>query len=117
MRYSSAIRAVAHALARAFIVMDALDECSETSKTRSTFLKEIAKFQGQRNICFFATSRFVPSIIAEFRGAATLEIRAADEDVRLYLDGHMSGMHACLSRNRALQEIVRAKIVGSAAGM
>lgn len=114
---SSAIGSIVHGLARAFIVMDALDECTDSSKTRSMLLKEIAKLQVQGNICFFATSRFVPDITAEFRGMASLEIRATDGDVQVYLKDHMSEMPACVSRNRALQEIIQAEIVKSAAGM
>lgn len=114
---SSALRAVLQGLVRVYIVMDALDECSDKDKTRSMLLKEIAKLQVQRNICFFATSRFVPNITAEFRGVVTLEIRATDEDVRLYLDDHMSELPACVARNQALQEMIQAEIVKSAAGM
>ena len=114
---SSALRAIIHGMARVFIAIDALDECSDTNKTRSTFLKEIEKLQAQKNVCFFATSRFVPDIIADFRGAVTLEIRATDEDVRLYLDDHMSEMPACVRHNRSLQEMIQAEIVKSAAGM
>ena len=114
---SSALRAVFQGLLRVFIVMDALDECSDKDKTRSMFLKEIAELQAQRNVCFFATSRFVPDITAEFKGVVTLEIWATDEDVRLYLDDHMSEMPACVTRNQALQELVQAEIVKSAAGM
>lgn len=79
---SSAICSIVHGFSRAFIVMDALDECTNMSKTISMLLKEIAKLQVQQNICFFVTSSFVPDILAEFGGAATLEIQATDADVQ-----------------------------------
>ena len=114
---SSAIRAIVDGLGRAFIVIDALDECTDTSNIRSTLLKEVAKLQVERNLCFFATSRFLPNIVAEFRDVARLEIRATDADVQRYLEDHMSEMPTCVSRNRALQEDIKTKIVKSAAGM
>ena len=112
-----AIRSIACGLARVFIIVDALDECTNVGKTRSKLLQELLRLQTQQNICCFATSRFIPDITAEFRGVASLEIRATDGDIQAYLEDRMSEMPACVSRNRALQESIQAEIVKSAGGM
>lgn len=97
--------------------MDALDECTDTNKTRSILLEEISNLQVQPNTQFFATLSFIPDITAKFRGVASLKIRATDADVQAYLENKTSEMPVCVSRNRALQEKIRAEIVKSAAGM
>lgn len=93
---STAIRSIVHGLARAFIVMDALDECTDTNKPGSILLEEIANLQVQPNTHFFATSRFIPDITAKFRGVATLEIRATDADVQVYIENKISEMPICV---------------------
>ncbi|KAF6241876.1 hypothetical protein HO173_000588 [Letharia columbiana] len=93
---STAIRSIVHGLARAFIVMDPLDECTDTNKPRSILLEEIANLQVQPNTHFFATSRFIPDIKAKFRGMANLEIRATDADVQAYLENKISETPVCV---------------------
>ncbi|KAF6227997.1 hypothetical protein HO133_007725 [Letharia lupina] len=110
-------KSIVHGLARAFIVMDALDECTDTNKPRSILLEEIANLQVQLNTHFFAISRFIPDITAKFRDVATLEIRATDADVQAYLENKISETPVRVSRNRALQEKTRAEEGKPAAGM
>ncbi|KAI5919805.1 hypothetical protein F4810DRAFT_703347 [Camillea tinctor] len=61
---------------RVFIIVDALDECQMRSKLTNTTI--------------FVTSRFIPEIENMFHGSISLEIRASPEDVRRYIDGHIS---------------------------
>jgi hypothetical protein len=64
-----------------YIIIDALDECSETA--RDTFLDEIRKLA---NANLLVTSRPNLTIERDFEGAASIEIRASEEDVRKYLE-------------------------------
>jgi hypothetical protein len=75
---------------RAFIVVDALDECQAIDGCRSRFLSEIFNLQAKSRANIFATSRFIPEITERFAGSMLLEIRASEHDVRKYVDGHMS---------------------------
>ena len=86
---SRTLQSVAAMYSRVFIVIDALDECQASDGCRTRFLKEIFKVQTKSGANIFATSRFIPEITERFQGSISLEIRASEEDVRRYLDGHM----------------------------
>ncbi|KAF4158277.1 hypothetical protein CNMCM6936_005011 [Aspergillus lentulus] len=81
---SEALRSVAAKYSRAYIFIDALDEC-EVYGRRTKFLAEIFDLQAKCAVNVFATSRFIPQITERFKCSMTLEIRACDEDVRKYL--------------------------------
>jgi hypothetical protein len=66
---------------RVFIIVDALDECQASDGCRSTFLSEIFSLQARTGANFFATSRPIPHIEAEFKGCYRREILASNEDV------------------------------------
>ncbi|KAL8704280.1 MAG: hypothetical protein Q9201_002559 [Fulgogasparrea decipioides] len=64
-----------------FILVDALDECSEDGHTRSRFIQHLQALLP--HISLLVTSRKTPDIEATFAGVPRLEIRALDKDVRL----------------------------------
>ena len=102
---------------RVFIVVDALDECQVFDGCRSRFLSEIFNLQVKCGVNVFATSRFIPGITERFNGSTSLEIRASGEDVRKYLEGHMSQLPSFVSCNVDLQEEIVNKIVQAVDGM
>ena len=70
--------------------MDALDECSEESKTRSNLLRNLRSLSG--NVRLLITSRNLPTseIEFDFDRENRIEIRASDEDVRCYVEARIS---------------------------
>lgn len=70
-----------------FIVMDALDECTDHS--RVSLLAELKS--RQPTIRLMVTSRCLDNITREFNGITPLEIGARDEDLKAYLLGRLSG--------------------------
>jgi hypothetical protein len=111
---SKALHSVASTYSYVFIVVDALDECQSTCRTR--FLTEIMKIRDEAGLNVFATSR--PTEIYDvFRDGSCLEIRANDEDVRQYLEGNMFRLPGFVTRNIALQEEIIAVISGYVQGM
>jgi hypothetical protein len=113
---SRTLQSVAALYSRVFIVVDALDECHATGGCRERILMEIFK-QAKRRANFFATSRFIPEITEKFQGSISLEIRASEQDVRRYIDGHISHLPTFVRRNPDLQEEVKAEIVKAVDGM
>lgn len=94
---------------RVFIIVDAIDECQEAGGNRARFLTEIFKLQANHKINIFATSRFVPDIMEKFDGHPSIEIRASEEDIQRYLEGHANELRPFVTRaeNRhLLEEIV-----------
>ena len=114
---SRCLQSVAAIYSRVFIIVDALDECQVSDGCRTRFLTEILNLQDKRGVNVFATSRFIPEIINEFEGSAQLEIRASEQDVRTYLDYHMSPRRAFLRKNQELQEEIKLKIIEVVKGM
>jgi Cdc6-like AAA superfamily ATPase len=104
---------------KVFIIIDALDECQVSDRReRKRLLSEIFNLQAKMGANLFATSRPVPDIATEFEGKSTqLEIRAGDNDLQRYLDGHMSRLPSFVSRSRDLQEEIKVEITKAANGM
>ena len=103
-------------LSEVFIIVDALDECPES--TRDSFLAEIRKLQS--NIHLLVTSRHISTIEREFKRAAHVEIRASDEDIRRYLEGRIERegrLVRHVEADPALQETIINTIVEKAEGM
>lgn len=113
---SKALQMVAELYSKAFIIVDALDECQTSDNCRSGFLDKIFNLQTKCRVSFFATSRPILDISNKFHGA-TLEIRARAEDVRKYVDGHISRLPSFVSRSLDLKEEIAAAVVRAVDGM
>jgi hypothetical protein len=103
---------------KVFVVLDALDECSESDGTRQLFLTEIRKLMP--NISLLVTSRHIANIELEFQKAACLEISANDEDVRSYLKSRIEGQPQLarhIEKDTTLQDAILHTIVKKANGM
>ena len=57
------------------------------------------------------TSRFIPEITEKFNEGLRLDIRASNQDVRRYLDSHMSQLPGCMLRNSDLQDEIKIGII------
>jgi hypothetical protein len=114
---SKILQSVAAVYSRVFIIVDALDECQVSDECRTRFLTELFNLQAKSGSNIFATSRFIPEITEKFKGSMSLEIRASDEDVRKYLDGHMSQLPEFVVRNPDLQEDIKIGVVKAVDGM
>jgi hypothetical protein len=114
---SKLLHSVVADYSRTFIIIDALDECQTSNGGRRKLLSEIFNLQARTGAYFFATSRFIPEIGKEFEGSISIEIRASDDDVQRYLDGHMSQLPACVSRSSDLQEEIKTEITKAVDGM
>ena len=100
---------------RVFIFVDALDECSKSD--REQLLETLFEFQSQMQINIFATSRPLPNIVTKFGGNTSLEIRANDEDVQMYLENHIVTLPNFVLRNSDLQKEIVTQIRNVVDGM
>ena len=114
---SRALRSVAINFARLFLIVDALDECQITDRCRSKFLSEMFNLQARTGANLFATSRPILDIEREFKGCVSRDILASDEDVRRYLDGHLSQLPAFISKWPDLQKEIKNEIIQAVEGM
>ena len=114
---SGVLQSVAAAYSRVFIIVDALDECQISDGCRQRFLSGLFNLQAKCGVNLFATSRPILSIEKEFEGNIILEIRASEEDVRRYLEGHMFRLPGFVVRSLELQEEIKTNIVKAVDGM
>ncbi|KFZ02007.1 hypothetical protein V500_00505, partial [Pseudogymnoascus sp. VKM F-4518 (FW-2643)] len=114
---SNTLQSVAALYSRCFIVVDALDECQASDGCRTKLLREIFALQAKSRTNIFSTSRFIPEIHEHFKNSMRLEIRASDQDVQRYIDGHMSQLPRCVLRSSSMQGEIKAAIVQAVNGM
>ena len=114
---SKALHSVISSFSKAFIVIDALDECKIEFRRRPNLLSEILDLQVKSGANLFITSRDIPDITNEFKAGARLNIRASDEDLTRYLDGQIARLAKCVSQDPGLQEKVKDIIVRRVDGM
>lgn len=102
-------------LSRAYIVIDALDECEE--QVRNHILSQIFDLQSNSQLSFFATSRFIPEITSRFEQCPWQEIRAHPDDVKSYLSDQIVGFRGFVQKEPSLQELIIQGITEAIDGM
>ena len=100
-----------------YIVVDAIDELNSSGEVRHAFLSDLKALQEAHTINLMVTSRHIPEIIQKLGEPLCLEIRASDEDVRKYVQGHINGLAKCVLNNILLQELIVNSIVNAVDGM
>ncbi|RSM04654.1 hypothetical protein CDV31_009979 [Fusarium ambrosium] len=100
---------------KAFIVIDALDECR--SLNLSKFLHWLLKLQEDCGVNIFATSRFKPEDTPVLRTHLSREVRATDEDILMYLQDRMQ--HECPGYldDNDMRQMVKRGVLEAASGM
>ena len=116
---SDALSSVIESFSRAFIVIDGLDECSATDGVLSRFMKELFNLQARTGSRIFATSRPILGIPEEFQrqGSSILKIRASEEDMQRYLDGHINQVPTSVREAPGIEGKIRSAITKAADGM
>ena len=110
------LNTVTGGFAKVFIVIDALDECPET--TRNSVLGEIYKLENRPRLLI--TSRHSSSIANICHDAIHLEIQASDTDLEIYVrskiqqDRHLAHY---VDQDSSLQKDIVRKVVDNAKGM
>lgn len=113
---SNTLPSVIKLYSRVFILIDAIDECRESDGSQTRFLQEVFELQRKSKFNIFATSRPIPGIVDQFKDSISLEIRATDEDVRMFLHSQMTQLPGFLCRQNLQEEVIN-EIVRSVKGM
>jgi Cdc6-like AAA superfamily ATPase len=114
---SKSLQGVSALYSRVFVIIDALDECQVSDGCRQRFLSGLFNLQVKCGANLFVTSRPISSIKRELEGSLKLEIRASEEDVRRYLEGHIFRLPGFIVRNLELQEEIKTIIIKAIDGM
>ncbi|KAJ4267560.1 hypothetical protein NW762_003668 [Fusarium torreyae] len=114
---TKAIEGVAECYDTVYIVIDALDECSDTD--RDDLVSHLRLLQGL-NIKLMVTSRRIGTIEEEFEAfenSGELEIVADAEDIKRFVHGELPRLARCVSRDENLKNLVASTIAEAADGM
>ncbi|KAH6971480.1 nucleoside phosphorylase, partial [Ilyonectria sp. MPI-CAGE-AT-0026] len=115
--YLSALHSVSALYTKIFIIVDALDEFQDDDGRRREFLRELFNLRDKCGAHVFATSRFMPDIVDQFRGCSTLEIRANTNDIKKYLEENMTDLSIAMSPGCQLWDDIINEITDAASGM
>lgn len=111
------LESVIATFSRVYIIVDALDECQLSGECRPRFLSNILSLQARTGARLFATSRPIPDIEKRFKNCLSLEILASNEDIQIYLNGHMSQLPNFVLSKPKLQEEIATEIIKAVKGM
>jgi Cdc6-like AAA superfamily ATPase len=114
---STALHSEMSRCSRVYILVDALDECTDEDGTRRVLLSRLRVLQAAGAVNLMMTSRFDPNIEQEFPSALRLEIRANGEDVKRYLEGQMFRLSCCVMKDISLRERITEEIIKIVDGM
>jgi hypothetical protein len=111
--FTNTLREEFQTFTKAFVVVDALDECSADDGTRAELLRRLRSLG--KNVNLMVTSRDLLTIAADFEGAQRLDIQAKDSDIRRYVECRLA--RSPRRHLKTLQETIASKIVENIRGM
>ena len=99
-------------------MIDALDECQISDRSRTTVLDKVFKLQARYSLNFLETSRFIPDITARVESWPSLEIRASKPDVMRYLRTNVDKrLPSFVSRHTEFLSEITSEIADAVEGM
>jgi Cdc6-like AAA superfamily ATPase len=114
------LRHVLASCTRAFVVIDALDECPISDgnhAVRHSFLRELVRLQNEEGFNLLATSRQDQEIAAHFEGSASVEIQASSEDIQYYVDVRLDDLPSFVRKREKLKQAIKDSITEAAKEM
>ena len=98
-----------------FIILDALDECSE--ETCRELLGTLSTLQNATGLKLLVTSRRTVEFWKFFPECGELEVRAAEGDVKVVLDVQVERLSACVRNDGELRKTVIERVATAVDGM
>jgi Cdc6-like AAA superfamily ATPase len=114
------LRAILAPCTRAFVILDALDECpvnDGNGSIRQPFLRELVRLQNEVGFNLLATSRPDQEIASHLQSGDVVEIRAREEDIRHYVDARLDDLPSFVRKRPTLQQHIRDSITETAKDM
>ncbi|KKP04618.1 hypothetical protein THAR02_03308 [Trichoderma harzianum] len=103
-------------LSRAYVIIDALDECDDTDYSRTRLLDSLFAAQKKGlNIC--VASRNVHVIEQRFEDAIKWQVTPSENDIFMFLDRRMTQLPDFVQNNVPLQEEIKTCIESAIEGM
>ena len=100
-----------------YIVVDALDECTDHEGARDKLINELLALKATTNLHLMLTSRPLPDIVEAFQGEPVFKVRASEDDVRQYVASQLPRLAKCVQRDEELKNKIKDEIAESVDGM
>ncbi|KAL8795431.1 MAG: hypothetical protein Q9195_002020 [Heterodermia aff. obscurata] len=116
IEYIKVLELAVSRLATLYVVIDALDECSDEHGGRKTLISELSRLKLQ----LLVTSRDLPSIRRQFQNAIHLDICAREDDILNYIGTRINKseqLSAHVIKDGQLQDVIRTTVASRAGGM
>lgn len=113
----TSLNSVLNKYSKAYIIIDALDEYTDSDSTRSKLITTLRSVQASTNTSLMVTSR--PDLGTEtlFQGIPRLEIHANEADIRQYVAGQVHRLPKVVRNNPELQQEIQDEIAQAVDGM
>ena len=116
VEYIKVLEAAVSRLAILYIVIDALDECSDEYGGRKALISELSRLK----LRLLVTSRDLPSIRRQLQNAIHLDVCAREDDILNYIDTRIDNsqqLSAHVTKDKQLRDIIRTSVASRAGGM
>lgn len=105
---------------KAFILVDAMDECAEANGVRDSFLALLQGLVKEPNVRLMITSRPLTVVKTVFSSITEIEIQASDGDLRLFLETRVLDkprLAPLVKADPVLKDRIIKTLISKAAGM
>jgi hypothetical protein len=87
---SELLQSIIWSFPKVFIIIDALDECSDVDDVRFILLTELRKLKSR--VCLLITSRPIPKLEEGLEDAVHVYAKASDSDIKNYLEQRLASV-------------------------
>ncbi|KAJ5933640.1 ankyrin repeat-containing domain protein [Penicillium verhagenii] len=102
---------------RVYIVVDALDECSESARTRNDIISCLLRLRAECGINLLVTSTQIPGLSSRFEKFPNLKITASQSDITSYINDRMQDLPEWVDDYPELRVDISSKVGSSVNGM
>ena len=116
LEYIMVLEAAVGRLANLYIVIDALDECSDKHGGRKALISELLRLKAQ----LLVTSRDLPSIRRQLQNAVNLRVCAREDDILNYIDTRIDNseqLSVHVAKDGQLRDFIETTVASRAGGM
>jgi ankyrin repeat protein len=116
--FSDLLQIAIRRFSRTYVVVDALDECTDIDENRETFVSELTSLLP--GISLFIVSRHLPHLERRLEMASRIELKASDEDIMAYVRERMAisqRLRGHLEKDPGLLQTIVTKITSKVKGM
>ena len=104
-------------LTRIYLIVDALDELGNAGQVRQNFIGRLRLLQDRYHFNLMTTSRYIPSLAQDFQNPLCMDMQASPDDIKKYVQGHISDLAKCVRKDSGLQETIANSIANVVEGM